>query len=76
MAGVSIVAEIWSEFMAVKGSYAALKTSSAAAFSISLFPMIGFTAVSELWISSWSIDFRGTLVCWGWTESEWDRISA
>jgi len=44
---LSILAATWSEVQASKGRICALKTNSPA-FSISLFPIIGFTAVSEL----------------------------
>lgn len=47
IAGVSIVFETCSALMAGNGNCYALKTSSAA-FSMSLLPMMGFTAVSEL----------------------------
>lgn len=62
MAGVSILDIIFSELQGSKVKYSALYYTSTC-FSISLFPMIGLTAVSELWINSWSIDLCGTFIC-------------
>jgi hypothetical protein len=47
MLGDSIVAATYSTFIASKGSDEAVKVTSTV-FSISLFPIIGLTAVSEL----------------------------
>ena len=48
---LSILDATYSLFHTSKGKSFGLKTSSPV-FSISLFPMIGLTAVSELWISN------------------------
>lgn len=62
IAGVSI---FWITYSGVHGSkvkYSGLYCTSTY-FSISLFPIIGFTAVSELWIINCSIVLWGTLSC-------------
>ncbi len=59
---LSIFDATYSLFHTSNGKSFGLNTSSPV-FSISLFPIIGFTAVSELWISNWSIVFKGTFVC-------------
>lgn len=61
MEGVSILDIICSELHGSKVKYYGLYEGSTD-FSISLLPIIGFTAVSELWIINYSIVLCGTFI--------------